>query len=88
MDAVGKLGDKMQKIMEHDLEAKAAGLMQSIDFQQVLTGEGGDSNSSRNGDDGIEISVDTRTNGATTPQKPRKKGRGGSGTKKISPTAG
>ena len=35
---MGKLGDKMQRVMENEMEGRAVDLMQSIDFQEVLTG--------------------------------------------------
>jgi len=66
------------------MEAKAAGLMQSIDFQTVLTGEK-ESGSSSTGDTDREVSVDKSSIGATTPQKPRKK-EGSRRTKKRPPS--
>ena len=72
---MGKLSDKMQKIMERDMEAKAAGVMQSIDFQNVLTGERGTGTRSDR-DTCRGVTVDNSSIGATTPQKPRKKDAG------------
>ena len=80
--AVGKLGDKMQKLMEHDMEARAAGVMQSIDFEQVLTGAG---EGTRGHIDSTIISGTDSKNVVTTPQKPRRNGGGGS-TKRKKPT--
>jgi hypothetical protein len=75
VEAVDKLSDKMQKIMENDMQTKAAGLMQSIDYQQVLTGDGGLSGAVDNSKgtiidttSGVESSIPV-----TTPQKPRNK---------------
>ena len=40
VEAVGELGDRMQRLMEEEMKGRAAGVLQSIDFEEILTGSG------------------------------------------------